>query len=216
MSWTFKQSIQRVWKYPFIQKQLQLYNNVEFSLCYIKNPAPQLLSSASSRQAGCEGSFPVFTFFMSFLIIFLSNFNKEFFKINIFVIFWLKPGLFVWKLLEKVMQDVQWRFWRSKTMIKIAEIGKFLTYSCEKWKWPLVWLSPNISASTWPKFKIKDSFEILRTSRFQNWPYFLNLVEIWWRYCQKTVETKSPLFKDSPFSYHKNLYSAIPAPIQTL
>ena len=56
MSWTFKQSIQRVWKYPFIQKQLQLYNNVEFSLCYIKNPAPQLLSSASSRQAGCGGA----------------------------------------------------------------------------------------------------------------------------------------------------------------
>ena len=54
------------------------------------------------------------------------------------------------------------------------------------WKWPLVCLNTNISASTWPKFKIKDSFEILRTSRFQNWPYFLNLVEIWWRYCPKT------------------------------
>ena len=46
----------------------------------------------------------------------------------------------------------------------------------------LVCSSPNISASTWPKFKIKDSFEILRISRFQNWPYFLNIVEIWWRY----------------------------------
>ena len=123
---------------------------------------------------------------MSFSVIFLSNFNNEFLKINIFVIFWLKPWLFVWKLLEKVIQDVQWRFWRSKTLITIAEIWKFLTYSCEKWKWPLVWKNPNISASTWPKFKIKDSFEILRTGRFQNSPYFLNLVEIWWRYCPKT------------------------------
>ena len=34
--------------------------------------------------------------------------------------------------------------------------------------------------------KSKDSFETLRTSRFQNWLYFLNLVKIWWRYCQKT------------------------------
>ena len=47
-------------------------------------------------------------------------------------------------------------------------------------------LSHNISASTWPNIKIKDSFEILRTSRFQNWPYFLNLVKIWWRYWPKT------------------------------
>ena len=56
----------------------------------------------------------------------------------------------------------------------------------DNWKWPLVCFNPNISASTWPKSKVKDSFEILRTSRFQNWPYFLNLVKIWWRYWQKT------------------------------
>ena len=61
-----------------------------------------------------------------------------------------------------------------------------MTWKCENWKWPLVWLSPNISASTQPKFKIKDSFEILRTSRFQNWSYFLNLVKIWWKYWPKT------------------------------
>ena len=61
-----------------------------------------------------------------------------------------------------------------------------MTWKCENWKWPLVCLGPNISASTQPKYKIKDSFEILRTSRFQNWPYFLDLVKIWWRYCQKT------------------------------
>ena len=61
-----------------------------------------------------------------------------------------------------------------------------MTWKCENWKWPLVCSNPNISASTWPKLKIKDSFEILRTSRFQNWPSFLNFVKIWGSYCQKT------------------------------
>ena len=52
-----------------------------------------------------------------------------------------------------------------------------ITQKCENWKWPLVSLTSNISASTWPNFKSKDSFEILRTCSFQNWPYFL--VKIW-------------------------------------
>ena len=46
--------------------------------------------------------------------------------------------------------------------------------------------NPNISVSSWQKSKIKDSFEILRMSRFQNWPSFLNLVKIWGSYGQKT------------------------------
>ena len=53
-------------------------------------------------------------------------------------------------------------------------------------KGPLVSLTSNIPASTWPNIKSKDSFEILRTSKFQNWPYFLNLVKIWGSYCPKT------------------------------
>ena len=61
-----------------------------------------------------------------------------------------------------------------------------LSNSCEKWKWPLVSKSLNISASNWPKLKIKVSFEILRTSRFQKLPSFLNLMKIWGSYCQKT------------------------------
>ena len=61
-----------------------------------------------------------------------------------------------------------------------------ITWKCKDWKWPLVCSNPNISASTWPKLKIKDSFEILRTSRFQNWHSFLNLVKIWGSYSQKT------------------------------
>ena len=61
-----------------------------------------------------------------------------------------------------------------------------MTQKCKNWKWPLVFSNPNISASTCPKLKIKDSFEILRTGRFQDCPYFLDFVKIWWRYCQKT------------------------------
>ena len=42
--------------------------------------------------------------------------------------------------------------------------------------------NPNISASTWPNIKSKDSFGKLRTSRFQNCPWFLELMKIWWSY----------------------------------
>ena len=63
--------------------------------------------------------------------------------------------------------------------------GSAIIKECEKLEWPLVSWTSIISASTWPKFKSKFSFEILRTSRFQNCPYFLNFVKIWWRYCQK-------------------------------
>ena len=51
--------------------------------------------------------------------------------------------------------------------------------------WPLVSLTSNISAYTWPNFKSKYSFEILRTSSFQNWPYLLNLAKKKLRYFQK-------------------------------
>ena len=47
-------------------------------------------------------------------------------------------------------------------------------------------LTSNISAPTWPNIKSRDSFEILRTCSFQNWPYFLNLAKQELRYCQKT------------------------------
>ena len=60
------------------------------------------------------------------------------------------------------------------------------TWKCENWKWPLVSFTSIFSASSWPNVKSRVSFEILRTSRFQNWPSFLNLVKIWGSYCQKT------------------------------
>ena len=61
-----------------------------------------------------------------------------------------------------------------------------ITLKCENWKWPLLSLTSIFSASSWPNVKSKDSFEKLRTSRFQNWPSFLNLVKIWGSYCQNT------------------------------
>ena len=47
-------------------------------------------------------------------------------------------------------------------------------------------LTSIFSASTWSNIKSKDSFEILRTRRIQIWPYFLYMVKIWGRNCQKT------------------------------
>ena len=82
-----------------------------------------------------------------------------------------------------------WGFESPEEWSKLLKLNNFLYIHAKKWKnwkWPLVCSNPNISASTWPKFKIKDSFEILRTSRIQNWPYFLNFVKIWWRYWQIT------------------------------
>ena len=64
--------------------------------------------------------------------------------------------------------------------------GKYHRHENEKWNWPLVSLTSIFSASSCPNIKSKVSFEILRTSRFQNWLYFLNLVKIWGSYCQKT------------------------------
>ena len=60
------------------------------------------------------------------------------------------------------------------------------TWKCENWKWPLVSFTSIFSASSWPIVKSKVSFEILRMSRFQNWPSFLNFVKIWGSYCQNT------------------------------
>ena len=83
-----------------------------------------------------------------------------------------------------------------KLQIKMTEI----TWKCE---WPLVSFAFIFSASNWSKFKSKVSFGILRTSRFQNWPCFLNLVTIWQRYCQKQKKEilKTPLYF-YPFIYY--------------
>ena len=86
----------------------------------------------------------------------------------------------MWKISEKVLLDVKLRFWRSRRVVTTVKTGYYLPYSCENCKWPLVCSTSIFSASTWPNFKSKVSFEILRTSRLQNWPYFLNLVKIWW------------------------------------
>ena len=42
------------------------------------------------------------------------------------------------------------------------------------------------STLSWSKLKSRNSFEKLRTSRFQNCPWFWNLTKIWWRNWGKT------------------------------
>ena len=97
------------------------------------------------------------------------------------------------------MQDVKLMFWKSRRMITTVKLNKIMWNSCEKLKWSLVCSCSYISASTWLKLKSKDSFEQLRASTFQNWPYFLNLVKIWWRYCQKQQQKKE-IFWDTLYN----------------
>ena len=61
--------------------------------------------------------------------------------------------------------------WRKHGKRLVANWTAQTVYSCKKWKWPLVTIV---------------SFEILRTNRFQNWPYFLYLMNICGSHCQKT------------------------------
>ena len=132
-----------------------------------------------------QGSFSVFTllgnFKSYFCVISTKNFLKYFFNI-FFVEIWL---IWVENITENNMR-CQIEVFRVQKSDQTCWICIISCKKCKNWKWPLVCSNPNISASTWPKLKIKDSFEILRTSRFQNWPSFLNLVKIWGRYCQKT------------------------------
>ena len=73
----------------------------------------------------------------------------------------------------------------SKDFKTVPSFDNWPSGKCENWKWPLVSLSSIFTASTWSIIKSRDSFEILRTCRFKNWPYFLNLVKIWGSYSQK-------------------------------
>ena len=87
-------------------------------------------------------------------------------------------------MIELISKNYE-RYWYLNVFLNYSEKWLKIIKKCKNWKWPLVSWTSIISASTWPKFKIKVSFEILRTSRFQNWLYFLNFVKIWWRYCKK-------------------------------
>ena len=84
----------------------------------------------------------------------------------------------------------------ESSLFNYSEKWLQITWKCENWKWPLVSLTSIFTASTWSIIKSRDSFEILRTCRFKNWPYFLNLVKIWGSYCQKTKKKK---FWETPF-----------------
>ena len=79
----------------------------------------------------------------------------------------------------------------ESSLFNYSEKWLQITWKCENWKWPLVSLTSIFTASTWSIIKSRDSFEILRTCRFKNWPNFLNLVKIWGSYCQKTKKRNS-------------------------
>ena len=66
---------------------------------------------------------------------------------------------------------------------------------------------PNISASNWPNFKIKDSFEIYMTSAIQNCPYFYILTNQKLRYLGSVhtkIKTKWALFLMTTLYYNCN------------
>ena len=92
----------------------------------------------------------------------------------------------------------------ESSLFNYSEKWLQITWKCENWKWPLVSLTSIFTASTWSIIKSRDSFEILRTCRFKNWPYFLNLVKIWGSYCQETKKRKSekhPLYTIKCFDF---------------
>ena len=71
------------------------------------------------------------------------------------------------------------RYWRSKTTHHIQLYFKMK----RSWilKWYQVCLTFNNSAKSSSNSTIWGSFEILTTSRFQNFPWVSDLMKIWWR-----------------------------------
>ena len=64
-------------------------------------------------------------------------------------------------------------------------------------EWDHVSLTSNISAKTWSNCTCRGCFEIVRTSRFQNWPWFWKLSKICGsnRGKQNTTNLFPPLYK---------------------
>ena len=109
-----------------------------------------------------------YSHFLVVLVNLLTNFNKEFSKINFLNYLFVKAGSFVWKISQK---DVKLSFESPEEYLYKLEKNFHIHM---KKKWPLVSLTSIIPASTLPNIKCKeDSLEILKTSRFWNWSYFL-------------------------------------------
>ena len=62
----------------------------------------------------------------------------------------------------------------------------------------LVSLTSNISTKTWSRWTCRGCFEIIRTSRFQNWPWFWKLSKICGsnRAKQNTTDFSARLYND--------------------
>ena len=82
-----------------------------------------------------------------------------------------------WKSYEQLQNQSQAEFEENQFFQKLV-FWSILTKYFLHWKWPPVYCTSIFSALTWPKTKSKDSFEKLRTSRFQNCPWLSDLIKI--------------------------------------
>ena len=97
------------------------------------------------------------------IVIWVSSFMNS--------IFQLKETVF-WKVFVTFFQNSDSVCLRRDTLLVSCNTvkGEHLKRAC--FVLILLCSKPNISASNWPNFKIKDSFEIYMTSAIQNCPYF--------------------------------------------
>ena len=70
-------------------------------------------------------------------------------------------------------------------------------------EWDHISLTSNISAKTWSNCTSRDCFEIVRTSKFQNWPWWWKSSKIWGSNRAKQNKTNlwSWLYSRSAFIY---------------
>ena len=131
-----------------------------------------------------QGSFSFFCVNMEAVVITLLDFQNLNLTscITFLDIFFTNDPSFIltkknWNILFfKILFEITQKLCRCKT-----------NWKCENWKWPLVSFTSIFSGSSWPIVKSMVSLEILRTSRFQKWPSFWNLVIIWGSYCQNKM-----------------------------
>ena len=83
----------------------------------------------------------------------------------------------------EIWPTISWENWDWR--YQVSMVWQKIIILLDK-KAPLVSLISIFFAYSWSNFKIRDSFEKLRTCRFQNCPWFWNLTKIWWRNWGKT------------------------------
>ena len=123
---------------------------------------------------------------------------------------WLsEPQVYILHLLS-LMFIAQMNHVLTKKILKILILKIFFAENTQRMtKYnPNMWklkMTPGIFQLNFLSFNLtknqsKDSFEKLRTSRYQNCPWFRRFLKIWWRYCKKIKKKKFtwPPFSTSP------------------